>query len=98
MKQERRINWLVAILFSLITGFIISSMIFTGGNMDKFYNEGDILEVPRKDMNMTLAGILYSEDGQQYTVTETNASMSWTSYAKNNAWKYIALTFPRLHN
>ncbi len=96
MTQKRGIDWLICILFSLITGLAISAMYFTGGTIDKFFDEGDVLEISYKDMNMTLTGMVYSEEDQRYTVTEEQAVMYWQSFTTENVWKFIKIDLTEL--
>ncbi len=98
MTQKSGINLLVRILFSLITGFIISAMYFTGGTVDKFYNEGDVLEIFQRDINLSLNGIVYSQENNQYTVEGNPATMHWQSFTTENAWQYMDMNLPEISN
>lgn len=82
---------LTCILFSLITGFSVASIIITDGNLETFYNRGDFLPFYADKFEKHATNLTYDSSTQIYTVATDGAIFTLDSLNKEQHWNYLTL-------
>lgn len=91
-ESKNRISffaWMTVLLFSVITGFSLSSVVVTDGNIEKFYNGGETWTIPSNQITSALSNIYYEPHKDEFMIVKDQAQILLDSSMKNIAWKYF---------
>lgn len=96
-KTKKSLLILIWILFSMITGFSVSAICTTGGNLNTFYDRGDFLPfysyagIAADALNIATnsQNLSYDPSTDCFSVSADVAQIYFNSLSANNAWKYM---------